>query len=271
MGLVTYKSWSPAGDLLSCLPGMRQIYRETGKKAVIMQRLNVMGHYYENAIHSTYDEEKRPVCMSKTMWEMLVPLLEQQEYIDHCEVWEGQSVDIDLDRMRENAYTPAPNGDLYHWQSLLNPQMATFLGEIWLTVPPSHNKFYDLVIPENVIINRTERYTNQLITYFFLKGFQDRLIFAGTEKEHAVFCKEWGLEIPRLIINNFLELAQAIQSCKFMIGNQSMIYHMAEGMGKKRLLEVFPHVANVWPHTSNGFPFMHNVTLEYYFNKFINE
>lgn len=271
METVAFKNWSPAGDLLSTLPGMRQIWRETGKKAVIMQRLNVIGEAYEDAKYATFDENGTPVCMSAQQWKMLSPLLSAQEYIEKCEIWEGQLYEIDLDRLRENAYTPAPHGDLYFWQQLLIPQMATFLGEEWLHVPESANAFNDLIISEHVIINRTERYTNQLVSYYFLKDHEDKLIFAGTEKEHDVFCKQWNLRVPRLIIADFLELAQALQSCKFFIGNQSMCYHICEGIGKKRLLEICPRMANVWPHTKNGYPYMHQVTLEYYFNKFINE
>lgn len=271
MSVFRFKHWAPAGDLTACMPGLRQIWRETGKKAVIMQRLNVIGEQYPGAISAIFDEKGNAVCMSAQQWEMLKPLLEAQEYIDHCEIWEGQPFDLDGGQLKENAYTPSPNGSLYHWQQLILPQMATFFGEPWLTIPPSSNVFNDIVISEHVIINRTERYTNPLITYYFLKDFQDRLIFAGTENERQMFCKEWNLEIPRLLINNFVELAQALQSCKFFIGNQSLCYHICEGMAKTRLLEICPRMANVWPSTPNGFPFMHQVNFEYYFNKLINQ
>lgn len=264
MGIVTYKHWGPSGDLLSCLPGMRQIWRETGKKAVIMQRLNVIGEVYEDAKYAIFDDTGTHVCMSAIQWQMLYPLLEAQEYIEKCEIWEGQHFEVDLDRLRENAYTPAPHGDLYFWQQLLIPQMATFLGEPWLEVPDSPAQ-------GQIIVNRTERYNNQLTTYYFLKDYQDKLMFAGTDKERDVFCKQWNLDIPRVMIKDFLHLAKIIKACRFFIGNQSMCYHIAEGIGKKRLLEICPRIANVWPHTKEGYPYMHQVTLEYYWNKFINE
>jgi hypothetical protein len=271
MNIVKYKSWQPSGDLLVCMPGIRQIWKETNKKGVIMQRLNVLGEVYTDAVPAILDENGMAVCMNKTQWEMLKPLLLAQEYIEDCEVWDGQPFEINLDQLRENAYTPMPHGSIYHWEQLLIPQMAANLTEKWLSVPESNNLFNDLVISDHVIINKTERYQNQLVTYFFLKDYQDKLIFAGTEKEHKVFCAAWNISIPRLIVKDFLELAQAIKSCKFFIGNQSMCFHIAEGMGKKRLLEICPRVANVWPIQPDGFPFMHQVNLEYYFSKFINE
>jgi hypothetical protein len=262
---VRFKHFAPAGDLVACLPGMRQIFRETNKKAHIYQRLDVPGHYYDGAIHSTFNDEGAPVCMSRRHWDMLVPLLEAQDYIEKC-------------------------FHLYHWQPLLIPQMATDFSERFLRatgsfsvkihgVPDKHGITPPIVYSGNienrlrdkVIVNRTERYTNPLITYFFLKDYEDKVVFSGTRKEYERFCTEWKLNIPYLEVNDFLELTQAIARCKFYISNQSLGAHLSNGLGKKRLIEVFPQMANVWPTTKNGFPFMHNVSLEYYFKKFINE
>lgn len=270
MNVVKYKSWAPSGDMIAAMAGIRQIWKETGKKAFIMQRLNVQGESYSDAVPAIFDEKGMSVCMSNKQWEMLRPLLMIQEYVEDCIIWEGQEFEIDLDLLRENSFTPMPFGNLFFWQQLVIPQMAADYSEKWINVPDSNNIFNELVISDHIIINKTERYQNQLITYYFLKDYQDKLIFAGTEKEHKVFCSTWNISIPRLIVKDFVELAQAIKSCKFFIGNQSMCYHIAEGMGKKRLLEICPRVANVWPVQPNGFPFMHQVTLQYYWDKFIN-
>lgn len=287
---VRYKHFAPAGDLVACLPGMRQIFRETGKKAHIYQRLNVSGHYYDGAIPSTFNEEGSPVCMSQGHWDMLVPLLEAQDYVYKAEVWTGEEFDIDLDQLRENNYTPKPHGHLYHWMPLIIPQMATDFSEKFLrstgtftvkihSLPNKHGITPPVVysgnlenrLREKVIITRTERYINQFITYFFLKEYEDRIVFAGTDKEYRKFCADWNLNIAYLEVNDFMELTQAIARCKFYISNQTLGAHIANGVGKKRLIEIFPQMANVWPTTKHGYPFMHNVSLEYYFKKFINE
>lgn len=283
---VAYKSFSPAGDLVACLPGMRQIYRETGKKAHIFCRLNFLGHYYDGAIHSTEDENGTPVCMSQKHWDMLVPLLEAQDYVHKAEVWEGQPAEIDLDILRSHNCTPMPNGHLYWWQPLIHPQMATDFSERYIgatgafsvkivprehTTPVVYSGNYVNVLRDRVIINRTERYINQFITYYFLKDYADKLVFSGTRKEYERFCTEWKLDIPYLEVNDYLELAQAIARCKFYLGNQSLGAHIANGLGKKRLLEICPNVANTWPTTKHGYPFMHNVSVEYYFRKFMSE
>jgi hypothetical protein len=281
---IRYKTFSPAGDLIAVLPSMRQVYRDTGKKAIILCRTDVEGHYYDGAIHSTYSETGRAVCMSKKHWEMLVPLLEAQEYVLRCEIWNGQEFDFDLDRIREFGGTTMPMGHLYWWQPLVYPQLATdfserFIrasGDFAVRIVGSQNTVvysgsYVNVLRDKVIVSRSERYINQYITYHFLKPYQSQVVFAGTPKEPERFCKEWDLDVPYLEVKNFLELTRCFQSCRFAITNQTMSAHLLNGIGKKRLLEVCPNVPNTWPTTKHGYPFMHQISLQYYFEKFINE
>lgn len=124
---------------------------------------------------------------------------------------------------------------------------------------------------KKIIINRTERYQNPYITYFFLKDYQDQLVFAGTEKEHDLFCKQWELDIPYLQVNNFLDLAQAISICKFGIFNQSLCFHIAENLKKKRILEVCTSFPNSFPQGGEGFPFVTQNALEYFFQELIKK
>ena len=71
-----------AGDLISILPGLRQLYRNTGKKVKIFQRLDLGAFFYPNQINSTTDNSDMPVCMNKRLFYMLKPLIEAQEYIE---------------------------------------------------------------------------------------------------------------------------------------------------------------------------------------------
>ena len=38
-----YKTSSPAGDLISFLAGVKKVWEDTGRKAIIYQRLNKIG------------------------------------------------------------------------------------------------------------------------------------------------------------------------------------------------------------------------------------
>lgn len=264
--LIYFRHWGPSGDLLTCLPGIEQVCKTRGKKAVILQRLNVRPFLYEGAIHSIKNESGEPVCMSRKQWEMLTPLLEAQKYIDHCEVFDGQKYDYNLDKIREGTYTPLPHGDLYHLQSLIYPEMATNLSHYDLKINVA-NPVKDLV-KNKVLINLTPRYRNQHITYFFLRDY-DNLMFIGTEDEHMTFCSDYSFLIPRLAVDNFFELACAISLAKFFLGNQSMCYHIAEGVHAKRMYEVSLPVANVWPHTPGpGIPYTTQENCEKIFKEF---
>src|SRR4051812_40595689 len=95
-----------AGDMVVILPGLRQLYRDTGKKVKIFQRLNLPAHYYHNQINSTLDESGESVCMNLRVFNMLKPLIEAQEYIESFEVWEGQEVQLDYDLTRDSKSIP---------------------------------------------------------------------------------------------------------------------------------------------------------------------
>jgi hypothetical protein len=265
--LVTFKHWAPSGDLLACLPGIRQICADLGKRAVIYQRLNMEIPSWHGAVPAVFSDEGKPVCMSESQWAMLKPLLERQPFIDHVEEWRGQDVDVDLGVIKEGTFTPMPNGDLYFWQQLVIYQMATDFSKSWLEVSKEGFNHMEAIVDGRIILNFTERYRNPFITYFWLKEYEDKLIFAGTEKEHEIFKKANDLEIPRLIVNNFLELGQAVDSCKFFMGNQSMCYHIAEGLGKRRMLEVSTELPNVWPHTPLGLPYFQKEVVKIIFKQ----
>jgi hypothetical protein len=284
MEVVRYFHAVNTGDLIAALPGIRQVWRETGKKGILIQRLDMKAYYYDGATHPVVDKEGNQVCMNEKQWAFLTPLLEAQEYIAGCAIYKGQQTDINLNIVRESAVTPQPNGSLYWYLPLVVPQMACDFSEPFLNV---EGTFTAKIIYSNgrveytgdhknklankVIISRSERYMNPLVTYFFLKEFTNRFVFAGTEKEHKKFCEEWELDIPLLVADNFLEIAQAINASKAHISNQTAIYHLSEGLKKRRYLEVCAPVANVWPNGKNGFAFMHQITLEYYIRKLMAE
>lgn len=271
--MIRYKNFSPAGDLITALPGIRHLYRKRGGKAHIYQRLNVPVHFYPDAVHAILDEKGNPVGMNKKQWEMLVPLLKYQEYVELCGIYVGQEWDFDLDLIR-SMVTTMPHGPIQHWQWFLYPQMACDLSEAWLKVPDPKDAgfaFAEIVLPDHILINFTERYRNPLVTYFFLKKWESRIIFAGTEREHQVFCEQNNLSVRLLKIDNFLQLAMSIAACKFFLGNQSMCWHIADGLKHPRILEVCQAVPNSFPTGKNGYSYLFQQSLEHYVNKLINE
>jgi len=125
---------------------------------------------------------------------------------------------------------------------------------------------------KQIVLNFTERYRNHSINYFFLKKYQDNLIFAGTKKEHESFCINWELEMPRLEIKNFLDLAYVIRDCKFFLGCQSFCWNLAEAMKTPRILEICQYAPNCQPFIGeDSYGFLHQVGVEYYVEKLMNK
>ena len=267
MDIVTFKHSANSGDLIASLPGMQHIYKETGKKCKIYQRIGLKAHYYQGASHPVKDSAGFLVCMNEFQWNLLVPLLLSLPYVDSCEIWEGQNVDIDLDKIRSGDFSTMGFGSINRWQWYVHPLLACDLSKPWINV--DDNDIIKERVSGKVIINLTERYRNPLITYFFLKKWEHKLIFSGTIDEYNSFCKENNLDIPYLNISNFLELSQAIKHCKFGLLGQSMIWNIFEAMKKLRILEVCRQASNCIPNGADGYDFLHQEALEIYFNKFI--
>jgi hypothetical protein len=281
-----------SGDLIGALAGIRAACRRYARKAVIYQVLDMPGHYMHGLIHSVKDEKGIQVTMNRNMFDMLRPLLLAQDYIEDFIVYSAQSIDVDLTVIRESAdfpdesaplsgavITPAkvfvniPCMALPGWCPTIYHPMGCNLAEPWIhvkeipTVPG-----YNPPFPEMILINRTERYLNEKINYGFLKKYENDLVFTGTEKEHRKFAKDSGLDISRLVLDNFLELAQALKACRFFVGNQSLPWNLANAMGIPRLLEMFDQAPNCQPFVGeDNYGFLHQVPLEGYFELLYNE
>lgn len=260
----SFKHSINAGDLLSALPAMKSYYEKTGQKVTVLQALDLPAEYYQGATHGTVDDKGTMVCMNQHIFNMIKPLVESQEYIEQMEVFSGQPVKVDLDIIRKQVFVNLPNGMIQSWVMFAFPNLEYDLSKTWIELP-------DLEVPEvegKVIVNFTERYRNPLIHYFFLKEYQDKLIFAGTEKECKLFNEKWQLDIPYLNVDNFLSLAYAIKKCKFLLSNQSMCWNLSTAMGTPRILELCEFAPNCMPFIGEkSYGFYHQVGLNYYFEK----
>lgn len=260
---IKYRHRVNSGDLLASMAGMKNIFETSGRKGIIYQDLGVLANYYAGAIHPITDKNGRQVTMSKTQWALLKPLLLSQEYIESVEIYKGQKVDVDLDRIRMDAYANIPYGMIQSWIFYAFPDMACDLCKKWIDGIEPNNLFSG-----KIILNFTERYRNNTVTYFFLKKYKDNLIFSGTKDECASFSEAWNLNIPYLEIDNFLELAQIIKASKFVLSNQSTVWNIANAMMHPRLLEVCNFAPNCQPFIGEkNYGFFNQFCLEYFFKK----
>lgn len=258
-----------AGDLISLLPGMSNLFRTQGIKFNIFQRLNLEAYYYENATSPIVNVAGKMVCMNEEMFARLSPLIQSQEYIERFEVFNGQMYDLNLDATRDSNWIPIPNGQIHHWSWSLCPELSCDLSKQWISV--SENNLYKEQYSDKIIINRTHRYNNPYINYFFLKQYKDNVAFVGVNSEYEKFCKDFELDIPLVKSDNFYQLAQIINSAKGFLGCQSFLWHVADAMKVHRILELCTEYPNTFPTGANGHGFYHQKNLELYFSKLINK
>lgn len=279
--MIKYKTSSPAGDLISYLAGIRQMWKETGSKAVIYQQLNVVGVGIQGIDQPFKNERGDSILMGREMFDNLKPLIESQEYVESFLEYKGEEVDIDFDKIRNEIFVNQPLGSLNRYFFYAFPQMACDLSEAWISVKENDHYFYQMnkssfepsensSLKNKAVINFTHRYRNTFINYFFLKKYQEDLIFIGLEKEHKDFTERWGLGISRLGSDSFLNVAEVIKNAKFFLGCASVCYQIAEALKVPRILETFQLIPNVIPVGKDAYDAYHQSAIEFYVDKLMN-
>ncbi len=276
MNTASVRHYCNIGDIIASLIGLKKYYEITGKKLVYMQQLNVRGRYYDGAVHPVTNNGEQVMC-NQTVWDKIVPLLKAQEYIEDAVVYTGQKVDIDFTVIRQQIFVGMPYWAIQQWLFMAFPDISADISKAWVEIPETDISTCKLQqgaillpLPElqdKVIVNFTERYRNEDIDYFFLKNYQDNLIFSGTKKEHELFCNKWELDIPILVHDDFLQLAYIMKKVKFLLANQSFSWNLAESAKIPRLLEYCFGAPNcqafIGPDT---YGYLNNIGLEYYFD-----
>lgn len=260
------------GDLVAAMGAIKRYHAITGRKVIVAQQINLSAQYYSGAVHGTVDENGTQVCCNTGMWEMLKPLIESQEYIHSFEKYEGQKIDLDFDVIRGKTFVNLPHGAIQGWIPLAFPDLGFDMTKAWMTINDDCPQHIKEQVEGKALLNFTERYRNNFIDYFFLRNYAPDLIFAGTEKEHWIFCNRWQLSIPRLQVNDFLELAYAQKNARFLLSNQSMNWNLAEALKVPRILELCQFAQNcVFGVGEHSYGFFHQLGAEHNFRTLYNE
>jgi hypothetical protein len=254
-----------AGDLIVLMCGLKELYRKFGNKITIYQVVDFPAFYYNGAVSPIIDDAGQQVCMNMDMFNRLKPLIEYQEYIESFEIYEGQQVHFNIDLTRDSRMIPMPAGLIHHYAFSIFPEMSCDLSKPWIECP---NIQYGL--GKKIIFNRTQRYQNAYIDYYFLKQFQKNFVFAGIKKEYEIIKNTYSLDMPILETDNFLDLASMMKNTKGGLYNQSFLWHLADAMKLPRVLELCVQFPNTFPTGANGYSFYHQSSLEYFTKKLIN-
>ena len=259
------------GDVLAAIPALLTYYEKNNKKVHLKLIENVPAHYYQGAVHPTKDATGKDVMLNQKMIEMLTPLLLAQECIGEVSTIQHDDVIADpdyktkyfhLEWIREtNVGMPALC--INRWYFYVFPDLSRDLTKPWLSVPDADKDF----AKGKIIISRSERYRNPSINYEFLKKHEDECVFIGTIREWNQFCMAFDLQIEKLKVDNFLELAQAIKQSRFHITNQTMANQISTGIVHPAILETCTFAPNCIINGPNRYDFLSQMGLEFYFNE----
>lgn len=267
-----------SGDLIAAMAGIKKVCEKYNRKAIIYQQLNRVADYYAGAKHPIQNNGEM-VTMNQTQFDLIRPLVVSQDYVEDLIVFKGEKVDIDLDVIRSTAWCNIPFGAIQSWIFHAYPDMACDLTSKWIyasliltcNLKDINNNIYSSTISDKIVLNFTERYRNPSIHFYFLNEYKDKLAFAGTNDEWERFNNQWELEIPRLMINDFSELASCIRSSLFLLSNQSMCWNIAAALGTPRILEMSNIAPNCQPFISEkNVGYFSQEVLLHHFNDFLN-
>lgn len=201
-------------------------------------------------------------CMNNDMYAYIKPLLKAQPYISEVSIHDSRIVDYNFDQFRNIGLNLAC-GDLRRSHFQVYPELATDLTQTALFVEQTFPQFNDFIV-----INFSSRYRNRHMNYSFLQNYN--VIFVGLDQEYDEFVARNHWQPKRMLIDDALQMAMLVKSCKLYIGNQSSTYAIAEQLKVPRLLESYQPCPNVIPMGANGYDYTNQSTLEYFVKKLIN-
>jgi hypothetical protein len=232
--MVTFKHSGNAGDIIYSLPAILSV---KDPHRVLYIALD------QPASYSGREHPLGSVMCNKKVFEMLLPLLMATGIFKHIAVHQGEPIDYDLDRFR-HANIDLGRGSITHWYSAVYPELRPDTSKPTIDLSKvsfiSHQKPY-------IAVNRTFRYRNADVRYKCLNDYEGDVIFLGLLDEYD----DLKLRVPKAIyhtVTDFLEAAMIIEHSSGFIGNQSMMFAIAEMTQHPRILEVFKHAPNVIPN-----------------------
>ncbi|WP_121353239.1 hypothetical protein [Flavisolibacter nicotianae] len=251
--LTSFKHSGNSGDIIYALPAVFELSKN-GKAILYL-------HVEQQAEYSFNYHPLGNVMLSEKMISLLKPLLLYQPQIEKVEIYKGEPVDYDLDEFRKYSFH-LDRGSITRWY--FNVYGISYdTSQPWLRAPK------DAQYANNIVIARSHRYRSPLIDYSFLKAYPNKL-FVGVKEEYEDMKKA----LPDLVyqpVNDFLEMATIINSCRLFIGNQSFPFALAEALKVTRLLEVYYKLPNVVVEGRGANDFIYQPQFEYAVRRLLEE
>jgi hypothetical protein len=244
------------GDIVFSIPALLSL--------VSQHRIERVTYYLQLNQHVQYSG-RHPLgnlLLDANFAERLKPLLLAQACVQHVEIYNGQTVDVDFDLFRRVPIN-FTTYSIPRWYFLCVIGTAWDLSRPWLDVTP------DPRFQGDVLVARNPRLQSPYIRYDFMDKYAEQIVFVGVRQEFDDF----RIQCPRCTrfyeAPDFLELASVLAGCRFFVGNQGFIYTLAEALKITRLLETNPIAANNIPQGGNCYDALFQQGFEYWFDRLI--
>lgn len=181
--------------------------------------------------------------MTTTDYELMRELIQHQPYITKFEIWNGESIDHEL----EDAYDHLETGVFprnFSNQYALAVNMDAKKHEKELQMLPwmecrEHRKFPG----RPIVIHRSPNYQegnpiqSPIWKKFIDKGLSDQAVFVGQDIDHSYFEDLFKIRVPHYKTPDWMELARVIQGSELMITSMGGPSALCLCLGKTMMLE----------------------------------
>lgn len=182
-------------------------------------------------------EAPKGMCARESLegkrFDAIVPLLEAQPYVYSVTWGKGSSAKGFREVLRPQTESLTERQARHHdmWPIDLSP---------WIHVPGP------VAEHQRVICCRSPRYH---LPFEFpwkdaVETYGDRILFVGLPDEHAAFEEAVDHKVEHAKTDNFLDVARIMAGAPQVIANQSSPLWVAMGLGRKVIVEGFPHAPN---------------------------
>lgn len=236
------------GDLIYSLPII--------KKLSLTHICNLYIGINKKLDQEYFDHPAKGVLIDDRMFNLILPLIKNQKYLNEVKNHNGENIDVNLDLFRELPISLHFNSS--RWYSHItgaNPDLS----EPYIETPEHQS------IKNKIIILRSLRYKNHLIDYKFLNNYDQDFLFIGLKNEYDEL-KQQVINLKWHETSDFFEMSKLIKSSKFFIGNQSLGFAIAEALKVPRLLENAPGFTVVQPTGGLCYDFYFQTHFEKYFD-----
>jgi hypothetical protein len=217
----TFKHSGDMGDIILSLPAIRAL----GGGILY---LDPSGGENEPMVHLTGIKKTK---LNPKSIERLRPLLARLPYISEVRLWNGETVDANLDTFRQHL----------RFNNVSDSHLTAF----GLPVTERDRAWIDITDPQvnprfPIIISRSVRYQgNHGFWESELPKFADRCAFVGFAKDHEIFEYTFGIKVHFWDAPDVISLAQVIAGAQQLICNQGLPHTLGEAMRKNLICEVY--------------------------------